>query len=177
MDISSLAVLAGNTLVAAAVTDAWESARHRFARLFGRGQPDPATERRLEATRSQLAAASPDGLEQVRADLARQWALRLADVLEDDPGAETELRALVDEIGALLPDGAVSAVGHSVAAGRDVNIRADRGSFATGVIHGNVAPPGPTGPGPGTGRPGPVLPATSRQAGSSPTAAVSASAS
>lgn len=59
MDISSLVALAGNTLVAAAVTDAWETARHGFARLFGRGKPDPAMERRLEATRSQLAAAPP----------------------------------------------------------------------------------------------------------------------
>jgi hypothetical protein len=177
MDVSSLAALAGNTLVAAAVTDAWETARERFARLFGRGEPDPATERRLEATRSQLAAAPPDGLEQAQADLARRWALRLADVLEDDPGVEAELRALLDEIGALLPESTVSAAGHSVAAGRDVSIRADRGSVAAGVIHGNVAPPGPTGPGPGSSRPGPVLPAASRQAGSSLTAAVSASAS
>ena len=156
MDISSLAALAGNTLVTAAVTDAWETARHRFARLFGRGEPDPVTERRLEATRSQLAAASADGREQMRADMAGQWALRLADLLEEDPGAETELRALVEEIGALLPGGAASAAGHSVAAGRDVSVRADRGSVAAGVIHGNVAPPGPTGPGPGSGQPGPA---------------------
>jgi GrpB-like predicted nucleotidyltransferase (UPF0157 family) len=143
MDISSLAVLAGNTLVAAAVTDAWETARHRFARLFGRGVPDPMTERRLEATRSQLEAAAPADLEQVRADLAGQWALRLADLLEENPGAETGLRALVEEVRAMLPADAVSAAGHSVAAGRDVNVRADSGSVAAGVIHGNVALPGP----------------------------------
>ena len=160
MDISSLAALAGNTLVTAAVTDAWETARHRFARLFGRGEPDPVTERRLEATRSQLAAASADGREQMRADMAGQWALRLADLLDDDPAAEAELRELVEEIGALLPGSAVSAVGHSVAAGRDVSVRADRGSVAAGVIHGNVAPPGPTGPGPGNSQPGPGSPAT-----------------
>lgn len=160
MDISSLAALAGNTLVAAAVTDAWETARHRFARLFGRGEPDPVTERRLEATRSQLAAAPADGLDQVQADLAGQWALRLADLLDEDPGAEAKLRALVEEIGALLPADAASATGHSVAAGRDVNIRADRGSVAAGVIHGNIAPPGPTGPGPESGQPGPASPPT-----------------
>ena len=158
MDISSLATLAGKTLVAAAITDAWETAWQRFARLFGRGKPDPATERRLEATRSQLAAAPPDSLEQAQADLAGRWALRLADLLDDDPAAEAELRELVEEIGALLPGSAVSAVGHSVAAGRDVNIRADRGSMATGVIHGNVTLPGPTGPGSGSGQPGPDSP-------------------
>jgi hypothetical protein len=35
----ALAALAGNTVVTAAVTDAWESARKGFARLLGRGDP------------------------------------------------------------------------------------------------------------------------------------------
>jgi hypothetical protein len=150
MDVSSLVALAGNTLVAAAVTDAWETVRHRFVRLFGRGKPDPVTERRLEATRSQLAASAPAELEQVRADLAGQWAVRLSDLLAEEPGAEAELHALVEEVRAMLPPGAVSAAGYSVAARRDVNVRADHGSVAAGVVHGNVAPPGPTGPGPAT---------------------------
>ena len=150
MDVSSLLALAGNTLVAAAVTDVWDTARHRFARLFGRGQPDSVTERRLEATRSQLTAAAPAELEQVQADLASKWALRLSDLLEENPDAEAELRALVDEIRVMLPAGAVSAAGHSVAAGGDVNVRAEHGSVAAAVIHGNVAPPDPTGPGPAT---------------------------
>ena len=41
-----------------------------------------------------------------------------------------------------------SAAGHSVAAGRDVNITASGGGTAAGVIHGNVTPGNPTGPGP-----------------------------
>jgi hypothetical protein len=95
----------------------------------------------------------------VQADLASQWALRLTDLLED-PGAEAELRALVEEIRAMLPAGAVSAVDRAVAAGGDVNVRADRGSVAAGVIHGNVAPLGPTGPGPVSDQPGPGSPGT-----------------
>ena len=35
----ALAALAGNTVVAAATTDAWEAARRGFARLLGRGDP------------------------------------------------------------------------------------------------------------------------------------------
>ena len=95
--------------------------------------------------------ARPEGLIQVQADLASQWALRLTDLLEKDPGAEAELRALVDEIKATLLAGAVSAVGHSVAAGRDVYVRADHGSVAATVMHGNLAPPNPPRQGPAEG--------------------------
>ena len=61
---------------------------------------------------------------------------------------EAELRALVEEVAAQLPAAAVSAADHSVAAGRDVKITASGGGTAAGVIHGNVAPPNPTPPGP-----------------------------
>ena len=73
---------------------------------------------------------------------------RLADLLEEDPDAEADLRALVQQIQAALPAGMVSAADHAVAAGRDVNISASGGGVAAGVIHGNVAPPDPTRPGP-----------------------------
>ena len=86
---------------------------------------------------------------------ASQWALRLADLLGEDPDVEAALRALVEEIRTMLP-GAVSAVGHSVAAGGDVNVGADRGSVAAAVLHGNVAPPDPTGPGLASGESGRV---------------------
>ena len=79
---------------------------------------------------------------------AERWAGRFADLLDEDPGVEAELRALVEEVAAQLPAGAVSAADHSVAAGRDVNITASGGGTAAGVIHGNVAPPDPTLPGP-----------------------------
>ncbi len=154
----ALAALAGNTVVTAAVTDAWESARKGFARLLGRGDPDrtAAAERRLEETRNQLAGAQGADLERARARLEAQWTTRLEDLLEDDPGVEADLRALVEEIRAQLPAGVVSAADHSVAAGRDVNITASGGGFAAGVVHGNMAPPGlaapgPTGPGPAAG--------------------------
>ena len=65
------------------------------------------------------------------------------------PSVEAELRALVEEVAAQLPAGAVSAADHSLAAGRDVNITASGGGMAAGVMHGNVTPPGnPTLPGP-----------------------------
>jgi hypothetical protein len=148
--LMALATVAGNTVVTAAVTDAWEAARKGFARLLGRGDPDrtKAVERRLEDTRERLTEATGADLERTRAALEAQWVTRLTDLLEEDPGVETDLRALVEEIAAQLPAGMVSATDHSVAAGRDVNITASGSAVAAGVIHGNVAPPNPPPPGP-----------------------------
>jgi len=146
----ALASLAGNTVVAAVTTDAWEAARRGFARLLGRGNPkqEQLAEQRLEETRQQLAAAEDADLEQARSALAERWAGRLADLLEEDPGVEEELRTLVQEIRAALPAAVVSAADNAVAAGRDVNVSATSGGVAAAVIHGPVAPPNPTHQGP-----------------------------
>src|SRR5712671_6721986 len=140
--LMALAALAGNTVVAAATTDAWEAARRGFARLLGRGDPDRTqlAEQRLAETREKLTGAEGQDLEQARAALAERWAGRLADLLEENPGVEADLRALVQEIQAALPAGVVSAADHSVAGGRDVIITASGSGTAAGVIHGNVAP-------------------------------------
>lgn len=147
--LTALAALAGNTVVAAATTDAWEAARRGFARLLGRGDPDRTkmAEQRLAETREQLIGVEDKDLEQARAALAQRWAGRLADLLEEHPDAESDLRALVEEVQAALPAGMVSAADHAVAAGRDVNISAASGGVAAGVIHGDVTP-GPTRQGP-----------------------------
>jgi hypothetical protein len=146
----ALAALAGNTVVAAAATDAWEACRRGFVRLMGRGDAKKAelAEQRLAETHNQLTTAAAADLERVRAAQEAQWATRLTDLLEEDPGVEAELRSLVEEIRAQLPAGVVSAADHSVAAGGDVNVSASGGGVAAAVIHGNVAPPGPTPPGP-----------------------------
>jgi len=151
-ELLALAALAGNTVVAAATTDAWEACRRGFARLVGREdlKKEQLAEQRLEETREQLTRAAATDREAVRTAQAQRWEGRFADLLEEDPGVEAELRALVDEIQAALPAGAVSAADHGIAAGRDVTISADRGGLAAGVIHGDAAPPGPTGPGPTT---------------------------
>jgi hypothetical protein len=145
----ALAQWAGQTVAAAAVTDVWETARKKIARLLGRGNPKKteAVERWLDETHQQLTAAQGADLEPARAEAARRWEGRFADLLDEDPDVEADLRAVVEDIAAQLPDG-VSAADHSVAAGRDVNITASGGGTAAGVIHGNVAPPGPTPPGP-----------------------------
>jgi hypothetical protein len=137
----ALAAMAAAALVQAVVTDGWEGVRHKITQLFGRGQPDVAIERRLDATRDQLTAATPGDLEQVRAALAAQWETRFADLLADHPDAEDELAALVKDI-----KPAVTATDHSVAAGGNVTATAKSGGVAANVIHGDVHA-GPTRPG------------------------------
>jgi hypothetical protein len=148
----ALASLAGNTVVAAATTDAWEAARRKFAQLLGRGDPDRTklAERRLDQTREELVGVTGQELEKAQANLGKTWQVRLEDLLEEDPGVEADLRALVEEIQEALPAEKVSAADHAVAVGRDVNISATSGGVAAGVIHGNVAP-NPTRSGPATG--------------------------
>lgn len=147
--LMALAALAGNTVVAAATTDAWEAARRGFAQMLGRGDPErtKVVERRLAETHEQLTGAAGADLESARSALQAQWATRLADLLEENPALEADLRVLVQEIQASLPAGVISATDHAVAAGRDINITASGGGLAVGAIHGNMAPPGPLQPG------------------------------
>jgi hypothetical protein len=62
--------------------------------------------------------------------------------------AAQALMQLLDAAGSAAGRYQVTASGHAVAAGRDVNITASGGGTAAGVIHGNVTPPNPTQPGP-----------------------------
>ncbi|HET7017448.1 MAG TPA: hypothetical protein VFI65_26235 [Streptosporangiaceae bacterium] len=146
----ALAQFAGQTVAAAAITDVWESARRRFARLLGRGdaRKTQTVEGWLVQTHEQLAAAGSGELAKVQEAAADRWAGRFSDLLDEDPSIEADLRALVDEVAASLPAATVSASGHSLAAGRDVNITASGGGTAVGVLHGNVTPGNPTAPGP-----------------------------
>lgn len=143
MDVAALVALAGNALVTAAVTDAWEDVRQKVARWFGRGQPDPQLERRLDATRRQLTAVAPADLVQAQAAEATAWQTRFADMLADHPESAGELDALVRDIVASIP----AAIDHSGAAGRDMIAWADHGSAAANVVHGNITV-SPTKPGP-----------------------------
>jgi hypothetical protein len=132
--VEALAATAASALVQAMVTDGWEGFRHQVARLFGRGQPDLAVERRLDAARSDLTAAPPAELPRIQGRLAAQWETRLSDFLADYPEAARELESLVAQIRAST----AAASDHSLAA-RDVSVLADRGAVSAGVIHGPVS--------------------------------------
>jgi hypothetical protein len=104
VDIDVLAALAANTLVTTAVTDAFDALRDKLASLLSRGKPDPAVQRRLDATRQQLTAAAPGEQESQQADQARQWQTRFADLLTDHPEAAEELQALLAEFNSATSD-------------------------------------------------------------------------
>jgi hypothetical protein len=155
--LMALAQFAGQTVAAAAITDAWEGARHKFARLLGRGDPKKirVAERWLAETHEQLTAAADGDLEPACAAQAQRWQGRFADLLDEDPDIEADLRALVEEIRTQLPVAVVSAADHSFAAGGPVSFTASDGRVAAGVIHGGVSTGNPPSPGPGQGEPGP----------------------
>lgn len=145
MDIAALAALAGNAVVTAVVTDAWNSVRDKIACWFGRGKPDPKALERLGRTHAELASAAPGELTRMQQDLAREWAGRFKDLIGDYPDAANELEDLVNDIRASTG----TASDHAVTAGRDAKITASSSAVASGVIDGNVTT-GPTRPGPGS---------------------------
>jgi hypothetical protein len=127
--LAALAAAGGTALVSAMTTDAWTSAKQRFAQLLGRGQSkqQEVVERRLERSRQELVGATGGELERARVEQEAAWRLRLSDLLEDDPAAEAELRVLVATFGA-------SASGErSISIGGDNSGIASSGDNATNV--------------------------------------------
>jgi hypothetical protein len=98
--LAALAAVGGTAVVNAMVTDGWEGVRKRFARLLGRGdqKETEAAEARLEKSHEALRGLSGADLEKAQAEQAVLWRTRLADLLENQPDAEAELRSLVAEV-------------------------------------------------------------------------------
>ena len=95
----ALASAGGTALVTAMVTDGWEGIKARFARVIGRGHVAKAeeAEARLEQSRMTLEGLTGQDLERAQAEQEIVWRTRLSDLLEQDPGLETALRALITE--------------------------------------------------------------------------------
>ena len=103
----ALATTAGRTVVDAAATDRWETAERGYAKLLGQGnaRQTQLAEQWLEETREQLTDGAGADMELICTALAARWAGRWADLLEENPDAEADLRALVQEIQAARPAG------------------------------------------------------------------------
>ena len=90
----TLAAQAGWAVVASVATDAWDTTSYGFTQLLGQGdaQRIRLAELRLEETREQLTGVAGTTTGQTRVVLAERWEGRLADLLEERPDAEADLR-------------------------------------------------------------------------------------
>jgi hypothetical protein len=98
--VTALASAGGSALATAMVTGGCEGVQARFADLFGRGDAKQADRAAgwLEQSWAALAGLSGPGLEWAQVEQEIIWRTRLGDLLEQDPDAETELRALVAQV-------------------------------------------------------------------------------
>ncbi|MGH3151716.1 MAG: tetratricopeptide repeat protein, partial [Streptosporangiaceae bacterium] len=129
-----LTALAGQAVVEAAASDEWDTADAGLAELLGRGDARQTRlcERRFEETREQILAAAKPDVELIRENLTVRWAGRLADFLEENPDAETDLRVLIQKIQVASSDQVPSAPARKVYANGDVSIAA---AGAPGLEH------------------------------------------
>jgi len=141
--MTALASAGGAAVVQAAGTDVWEGFRHQVARFFARGdhQREHAELERLDQTAVALQAIDAQETERMQVRQEAFWQARFEALLESldevqREQAAVQLRGIIDETARALQ--AVSAGPGSVAAGGNVDIRADGGSIASGVIHGGA---------------------------------------
>ena len=153
--LSALATVGSTAVVTAAGTDAWTGLRQALAHWFGRddGQREQAELERLDrtATTLEIADAADEERESIRQGAF--WQARIEALLENLDESERDQAA--DELRSLLTQHAiqisVSADQRGLAAGGNVDIRADGGSIAAGVIHGGARIDVPTRPDPSQG--------------------------
>lgn len=150
--LSELAAVGGSAVVSAAGTDAWTGLRQALAHWFGRGSPqrEEAERERLQQTDAVLRGTDPAEADQARMRLAASWQARIEVALETLE--ETDLDQAVRELRAVLhpsgpPDGTSGGAGGLGVAG-NVDIHAESGSIAAGVIHGGAQIAHPTVPAP-----------------------------
>jgi hypothetical protein len=140
----ALAAAGGTTLVEAAATDSWATAKAGAARLLGRGRPEQTAviEARLENGRAQLAELSGPQLDAAQSRQVLAWTTRLEDLLEEEPGAADGLRQLLSDLAAAGVPGTASFGDHGVLVGGHVTNVASSGGVAAAAIHGEVSTAG-----------------------------------
>ncbi|MFF2119350.1 hypothetical protein ACFVXH_18695 [Kitasatospora sp. NPDC058184] len=154
--LTALAAAGGTAVMTAAGTEAWEGFRRKVADWFGRGDGGRETVEleRLDRTAAELAGAEAGQLERLRIRQEASWQARFEAFLEALPEEERErageaLRALLEE--AAARGSQVSAGAGGLAVGGNVQVSANRGSVAAGVIHGGVSLGRPSVPDPTEG--------------------------
>ncbi|MFE7272758.1 hypothetical protein [Streptomyces sp. NPDC057623] len=140
--LTALAAAGGAAVVQAAGTDVWTGLRQAVARWFGRGdgQREQAELERLERTAEELRTAAAEQAERLRIRAEAAWQTRIENLLEslhDDERerAAEELRTLLAE---RTTQGGATAGQGGLAVGGNVDIHAEDGAIAAGVIHGGA---------------------------------------
>ncbi|MFE2284395.1 hypothetical protein ACFXDJ_09495 [Streptomyces sp. NPDC059443] len=120
MDVAALVTAGATTIVGLMVSDAWNYASGRFARLLGRTGDTARTEADsgLRASRAELLVARADGDDAAVAQVEEGWRDRLRLALEADPEAVRELTELLDEVNPGWREGtSVSVVNNTISGG------------------------------------------------------------
>ncbi|MBT1187189.1 hypothetical protein HET69_25130 [Streptomyces sp. CJ_13] len=153
-----LAAAGGTAVVQAASTDAWTELRQAVASWFGRNDTrrEQLELERLDQTRTAVRTTDTADADRVLIEQQAAWRTRIEYALEglsesERAQAADQLRAVLTEHERVTGVGQASAGSGGVAAGRDVNIRADGGSIAGGVINGGVHMSPPSLPDPSRG--------------------------
>ncbi|MFD3910673.1 hypothetical protein [Streptomyces sp. NPDC058603] len=116
-ELMALAAAGATAVVQQMATDSWAQARDRIVSFFSRrGGEEDVIEGELETSRGELTVVAGAVDEQVALDVEAEWRARLRRALVADPGAASELRAILDE---LAPDGGGQRVAdvHNVVSG------------------------------------------------------------
>ncbi|MEV5846163.1 hypothetical protein AB0M32_29755 [Streptomyces sp. NPDC051985] len=117
-ELVNLVGTGATTLVALMVTDTWEQTKQRVIRLLARGRDSDLVAADLEESRTALIAATGTSDEEDHAsDLTASLRVGLRRLLEHDPDAIPELRALVTEFAPSSRLGPSNTVHNSITGG------------------------------------------------------------
>jgi hypothetical protein len=105
-ELTTLAMTAGNTVIALLTTDSWQKSKGALAKLWRRAYPDrvESIEKDLDFARSELVAIQLIDDSQIRNGLVDEWSSRISLLLTTNPELAEQLRSLLkDELQPALP--------------------------------------------------------------------------
>lgn len=137
MDPAILAATAGNALIIAMTTDAWQQVRSAIVSLWRRARPEDADtiEAALGEIRGEILAARRLGNTAIERDLVTEWQHRLLQLIQGDQDIAEVLQSVLDEVlipafgpagrqraGSMVMTATASGQGRVYQAGRDQGI-------------------------------------------------------
>jgi hypothetical protein len=100
VDLTTLAALVGNAIIAAIATDSWERVRASVVQLWRQIYPHraDAIDAVLTETRDELVLALEQGNAVARDELAAEWQRRIRSLLAAREDAAPEVQRLLDQV-------------------------------------------------------------------------------